>query len=112
MSDHKKPSEVVLSIVEAGEVIQELSPSQELVNKWRANTYRGSQILDIEPQRWNVPGWIPSDSLTVVYAAPGVGKSFYALSLAIEVARGGEWVGTNLEPHPVLYVAAERLTTL
>ena len=112
MSEHKKPSEVVLSIVEAGEVIQELSPSQELVNKWQANTYRGSQILDIEPQRWNVPGWIPSDSLTVVYAAPGVGKSFYALSLAIEVARGGEWVGTNLEPHPVLYVAAERLTTL
>ena len=112
MSDHKKPSEVVLSIVEAGEVIHELSPSEELVSKWQANTYRGSQILDIEPQRWNVPGWIPSDSLTVVYAAPGVGKSFYALSLAIECARGGEWLGQNLEPHPVLYVAAERLTTL
>ena len=112
MSDHKKPSEVVLSIVEAGEVIQELSPLEELVSKWQANTYRGSQILEIEPQRWNVPGWLPSDSVVAVYAAPGIGKSFYALSLAIEVARGGEWVGTNLEPHPVLYVAAERLTTL
>ena len=112
MSDFKKPSEVVLSIVEAGEVIQELSPSESLVNQWQENTYRGSQILELEPQRWNVPGWIPSDSLTVVYAAPGVGKSFYALSLAIECARGGEWVGTKLEPVPVLYVAAERLTTL
>lgn len=111
MSDHKKPSEVVVQL-HGGEVITELSPSELLVSKWQANTYRGSQILDIEPQRWNVPGWIPSDSLTVVYAAPGVGKSFYALSLAIEVARGGEWVGTNLDPHPVLYVAAERLTTL
>ena len=111
MSDHKKPSEVVVQL-HGGEVVTELSPSEELVSKWQANTYRGSQILDIEPQRWNVPGWIPSDSLTVVYAAPGVGKSFYALSLAIECARGGEWVGTNLEPVPVLYVAAERLTTL
>jgi hypothetical protein len=112
MSDHKKPSEVVLSIVEAGEVIQELSPLEELVSKWQANTYRGSQILEIEPQRWNVPGWLPSDSVVAVYAAPGIGKSFYALSLAIECARGGEWVGTKLEPVPVLYVAAERLTTL
>jgi hypothetical protein len=111
MSDFKKPSEVVIQL-HGGEIVQELSASEELLTKWKANTYRGSQILDIEPQRWNVPGWVPSDSLTAVYAAPGVGKSFYALSLAIECARGGEWVGTRLEPVPVLYVAAERLTTL
>ena len=111
MSEHKKPSEVVVQL-HGGEVVQELSLVEETVSKWQANTYRGSQILDIEPQRWTIPGWLPSDSLSVVYAAPGIGKSFFALALAIECARGGEWVGTKLEPVPVLYVAAERLTTL
>lgn len=93
MSDHKKPSEVVLSIVEAGEVIHELSPVEELVSKWQANTYRGSQILDIEPQRWNVPGWLPSDSVVAVYAAPGIGKvstPSHLLSSALVVVNGWE----------------------
>jgi hypothetical protein len=111
MSDHKKPSEVI-RLVPGGEIVTELNPIEELSEKWRAGTYRGNQILDLPPQRWSVPGWLPSDSLVALYAAPGVGKSFYALSLAIEAARGGEWLGQNLEPHPVLYVAAERLTTL
>lgn len=111
MSEHKKPSEVVVQL-HGGEVVQELSLVEQTVSKWQENTYRGSQILDIEPQRWTVPGWLPSDSVSVIYSAPGVGKSFYALALAIEHARGGEWVGTKLEPVPVLYVAAERLTTL
>jgi RecA-family ATPase len=100
MSDHKKPSEVI-RLVPGGEIVTELNPIEELSEKWRADTYRGNQILDLPPQRWSVPGWLPSDSLVALYAAPGVGKSFYALSLAIEAARGGEWLGQNLEPHPV-----------
>jgi hypothetical protein len=113
MSDRLKPSDYeLLASLEAGEILKEITPAERLLKNWQENTYRGPEILKIPPQRWTVPGWIASDSLTVVYAAPGVGKSFYALSLAIEMARGGEWVGTKLEPVPVLYLAGERLTTL
>ena len=50
--------------------------------------------------------------MVAVYAAPGVGKSFYALTLALEIARGGAWLGTQLNQEKVLYVAAEKATTL
>lgn len=112
MSEHKKPSELNIVQLHGGEIVTELTPIEELVQKWISSTYRGAQILDLPPQKWKVPGWLPSDSLVVLYAAPGVGKSFYALTLAVEMARGGEWLGSKLDPVPVLYVAAERLTTL
>lgn len=116
MSERKKPSE--LSLVtshEAGEILEvvpELSYVEQKLELWESHTYRGEGILDIPPRRWLVPGWLPLDSLLAVYAGPGVGKSFYALSMALEIARGGSWVGTPLDPSPVLYVAAERATEL
>ena len=55
MSDHKKPSEVI-RLVPGGEIVTELNPIEELSEKWRADTYRGNQILDLPPQRWSVPG--------------------------------------------------------
>lgn len=112
MSEHKTPSALNIVQLQGGEIVTELTAVEELVQKWSGNTYRGAQILDLPPQRWQVPGWLPSDSLVVLYAQPGIGKSFYAFTLAIEMARGGEWLGTRLDSVPVLYVAAERLTTL
>lgn len=72
--------------------------------------YVGDEILSMKPRKWLVGGWLPLDSLVLLYSDPGVGKSFYALSLALQVASGGDWVGENLEAMPVLYVAAERPT--
>jgi putative DNA primase/helicase len=114
MSERMKPTELALvASNEVGEVVEslpELSVTERIRSTWKI--HRGSSILEIPPQQWTVPGWIPTDSLVAVYAAPGVGKSFYALSMALEIARGGEWLGTPLEAAPVLYIAGERLTTL
>jgi len=116
MSERKKPSELSLIVnEEAGQVFSvepEKTPTEQLSEKWSSNLYRGASVLDMEPQRWTVPGWLPSDSLIAIYAAPGMGKSFYALTMALEIARGGEWIGTPIEAAPVLYVAAERGTVL
>lgn len=116
MSERKKPGELALvHSHEAGEILEiepEKTELETLLETWEANTYRGEEILDMKPRRWLVPGWLPLDSLLAVYAGPGVGKSFYALSLALEMARGGSWVGTPLTASPVLYVAAERGTEL
>jgi len=111
-----KPSElVVVKSSEAGEVLHEVTeptPTEARLAKLESHLWRGAQLLDMEPQKWKVPGWIPSNSVVAVYAAPGVGKSFYALTLALEFARGGEWLGTRLEAERVLYVAAEKANTL
>jgi predicted ATP-dependent serine protease len=86
-----------------------LTPIQEVQASW--TRYVGSDILDMKPRRWLVGGWLPLDALVLLYSAPGVGKSFYALSLALQVANGGDWVGESFaEALPVLYVAAERPT--
>ena len=86
-----------------------LTPIQEVQASW--TRYVGSDILDMKPRRWLVGGWLPLDAAVLLYSAPGIGKSFYALSLALQVANGGEWVGESLtEALPVLYVAAERPT--
>ena len=73
--------------------------------------YHGDEILTMKPRKWLVGSWLPLDALVLLYSAPGVGKSFYGLSLALEVASGTEWAGEPIdEPLPVLYVAAERPT--
>jgi KaiC/GvpD/RAD55 family RecA-like ATPase len=85
------------------------TPVQEVQASW--TRYVGSDILDMKPRKWLVGGWLPLDAAVLLYSDPGVGKSFYALSLALQVANGGEWVGESLpEALPVLYVAAERPT--
>ena len=117
MSEQRKlPSQlVVVATTEAGEVLQEIpepSPTEARLAHLNSHLLRGAQVLDMEPQQWRVPNWLPSNAVVAVYAAPGVGKSFYALTLALEIARGGLWLGTQLDQERVLYVAAEKATTL
>lgn len=114
-TERKKPSELTVIQGAAGEVVEvvpELSPVEKRLEAWSAATYRGSELLSMEPRSWLVPGWFPNDAVAAVYAPPGVGKSFYALTLGLEMASGGWWCGTELEPSPVLYVAAERASSL
>jgi hypothetical protein len=115
MSERKKPSQELKLIAtnEAGsayELAPEKSRPEQIRDSW--TFHRGNEILSLAPQTWKIPNWIPNDSLVMIYAEPGVGKSFFALSFALEVARGGEWLGTPLTPEPVLYLAGERLSTL
>lgn len=90
-TERKKPSELTVIQGAAGEVIEvapELSPVEKRLEAWNATTYRGSELLSMEPRSWLVPGWFPNDAVAAVYAPPGVGKSFYALTLALTMASG------------------------
>ena len=112
-----KPSEVrSLQIVTGGEILEplvELTPLEKLTAEYQKLVSRGDAILLIPPREWLVRGWLPLNALGIIYSEAGVGKSFYSLSLALELARGGEWCGTQLdEPLEVLYVAGERETDL
>jgi KaiC/GvpD/RAD55 family RecA-like ATPase len=85
----------------------------ERVAHYRAHTWHGAKLAEIPPRAWIVPGWIPRSGSILVYGPPGSGKSYYALTLALELARGGSWCGVALpEPSTVLYLANERLGDL
>ena len=82
------------------------------LDRLRSNLRRGQAVLDKPRTRWLIPGWLPTESVAVLYGPPGSGKSFWALSLALEMAQGGWWLNSRLEPATVLYVAAERAAVL
>lgn len=54
-------------------------------------------LMNLPGQRWLLRGKIPERGLCMVFGASGVGKSFYALDLAMEIALN----------HSVIYVVAE-----
>jgi RecA-family ATPase len=58
------------------------------------------------PTKFVVPGLI-SEGLTLLIAAPKIGKSWFVLDLADAAARGGEFMDISVEQRPVLYMATE-----
>jgi RecA-family ATPase len=56
---------------------------------------------------WLIAGILPANALGVLYGAPGVGKTFVALSMALSIAAGHSWCGKLSKSGSVLYVAAE-----
>jgi len=54
-----------------------------------------------------VEGLLFKNSLSLIYAPPGVGKSFFTLDLAASVATGAPWRGRDVERGGVLYVCLE-----
>lgn len=94
-----------LEVFRTGETPEEPT----LAERWAERIISGPSILEqLAPVRFIVPGLVPADMVTAVYGPPKSGKSHYALTLALELARGGRWNGHPLEPTPVLYIAAER----
>lgn len=71
-------------------------------------------LREIEPMvrgHYLVKGWLDRATFSVVYGEPNVGKTFFALDLAMRLAAGGDWHGhrlARLEPgEGVLYIAGE-----
>lgn len=90
-------------------VVEPEAPPETYLDRLTNRILSGSAVLSLEPVRWIIPGWLPERSVAMIYGPPGAGKSFYAVSMALELASGGSWCGHSFDdPVPVLYVAAER----
>lgn len=62
--------------------------------------------------RYLVKGWLDRGAFSVVYGESNVGKTFFALDLALHVAAGTDWHGHRVPTDekwlgPVIYVASE-----
>lgn len=54
-----------------------------------------------------VKGWLAHGAFSVAYGESNVGKSFFALDLAMHVAAGENWHGSRVKSGTVIYIASE-----
>jgi RecA-family ATPase len=65
------------------------------------------EIEALPDLQYLIAGVLPEHSLCVLYGEPGCGKTFVALSMALQCASGKPWIGRATRRARVLYVAAE-----
>lgn len=109
------PSLVVVKETDAG-TVEELAPSTYLDERhaeFAAQIFSGRDILTgIEPKEFLVPRWFVKDGTSLVIAKPGGGKSFFAVMVGMAFATGGTFAGHTLPRKKVLYIAAERASSV
>ena len=77
--------------------------SQESANKF----YSIEEVLSLPDAEWLIQDFLPKASFAVLFGPPSVGKSFLALSVALAIAAGRDWLGRDVKGGPVIYIAAE-----
>ncbi|HFQ5288687.1 TPA: helicase RepA family protein [Vibrio vulnificus] len=70
------------------------------------NFTRGSDGFD-NVQPWILTGFIPKESLGVMYGKSGSRKSFIAIDISCAIATGSHWHNQKTRKGAVVYVAAE-----
>jgi len=71
------------------------------------------ELLDIDelenlpPPTWLVHELIADHGLSILYGAPGTGKTFIALDMSLRIAHGLDWHGSKTCQAGVLYIAGE-----
>ena len=66
-----------------------------------------NELRNMPPVKWLVDGVITKHGFSALYGAPGVGKSFIALDIALSVAYGRAWHDRPVDGGKVLYIAGE-----
>jgi len=66
-----------------------------------------SQMTDLPPTRWQIKKIMPARDVVAIYGAPGAGKSFMALDMAVCISEGREWMGYRTKQAQVVYVVLE-----
>ncbi len=65
------------------------------------------ELLTMPAPVWQIDGILPQGGLVGLYGAPGAGKSFLAIDMALSIATGRSWQGREVAGGSVLYISAE-----
>jgi len=85
--------------------LQELAVDEQTRARFRLLSV--SELLALPAPAWLLERYLPIGGLSVLYGAPGSGKSFVALAWALSVAAGQPWIDSQTVQGRVIYVAAE-----
>lgn len=66
-----------------------------------------NQLINMPPVDWLVDDMITAHGFSVIYGAPGIGKSFLSIDMSLSIAYGDEWHGRETKKGAVLYIAGE-----
>jgi len=108
--DGYKEREAVESVLSgAGEFREQLEEVLEMFagGEPRIEWLTVEDILNQPPPRWQVEGWVPEVGYTVMYGAPGVGKTILVSDIADAIARGHDWNGYRVDKGSVLMLEGE-----
>lgn len=70
--------------------------------------FRVQDLPDVADLAFLVDGILPAGVVAEVHGAPGAGKSFVALAMALSIACDVPFLGRPVSRGPVLYIAGER----
>ena len=93
------------ALTEAPQVSDDAVADEGAVERYQ--TMRRDAVFAMPPVEFLVDGLITDTGFTMMYGAPGTGKSFIAIDIALSVAHGIEWQGQAVKPGAVLYIAGE-----
>ena len=69
--------------------------------------YDEHYLMTMPPVEWMIDGVLTKHGFTVMYGAPGTGKSFLAIDMALCMAHGKSWHNRTTRQGTVLYIAGE-----
>ena len=69
--------------------------------------YDEHYLMSMPPVEWMIDGVLTKHGFSVMYGAPGTGKSFIAIDMALCMAHGLAWHGRQTRRGVVLYIAGE-----
>lgn len=70
--------------------------------------YSREDLRRLPKQQWLVHGVLPLQGSAAIFGAPGTGKSFLALDLAVRISEGiDQWFGVGVKQRDVVYMALE-----
>lgn len=70
-------------------------------------TYDENYLINMPPVEWLVDGVITKHGFNVIYGAPGTGKSFLAIDMAMSIAHNKPWQNRSTASGAILYIAGE-----
>lgn len=66
-----------------------------------------NELILMPPPEWLIDGIVPEGGFICLYGRPGVGKTFFALDMALSIAAGVDWQGHPVRSGHAVYISAE-----
>jgi len=98
--------------VEVFEDITDAVPQEKVKKRKKFRSILLSEWVKRPPPKWLIHNTLPQADLAMMYGAPGSGKSFFAMDLALCIATGRSWRDKDTEKGDVMWIAAEAAASM